>query len=176
MSARPNDPPGHPRWRAVLRHVAGRLEEAGVAYKVVGGASAALHGVPLPVNDLDIETDAGGAYRFQALFAGQAIEPVALCESETYRSHLGRFVLDGVTVEVMGDLERREAGGWVSSSAQTETTADVEGLAVRVSWLEEETLAYIRRRRLERAAQCLLHCDPDRLLSLLRGEQSTKVL
>ncbi len=165
-----------PRWRAVLRHVAGRLDEAGVAYKVVGGASVALHGVALPVNDLDIETDAEGVYRFQALFAGQAIEPVALRESETYRSHLGRFVLDSVTVEVMGDLERREVGGWVTSSAQTETTVDVEGLSVRVSWLEEETLTYIRRRRLVRAAQCLPRCNPDRLLSLLRGEQPTRVL
>jgi len=53
---------------------------------------------------------------------------------------------------------------------------DLDGVAVRVSWLEEETLAYIRRGRLERAARCLLRCDPDRLLALLRGELATGVL
>jgi sugar phosphate isomerase/epimerase len=165
-----------PRWRAVLRQIAQRLDESGVAYKVVGGASATLHGVPLPVKDLDIETDAEGAYRLQALFPGHVVEPVALCESETYRSHFGRFDFDGVAVEVMGDLHRREGERWVPTAATTETTVDLDGGPVRVSWLEEEVLAYIRRGRLERAAQCLSHCDQDRLLALLCGEQDTGVL
>ena len=161
-----------PRWRAVLCGIAQQLDKAGVPYKVVGGTSAALHGVPLPVHDLDLETDAEGAHRFQAFFANRATEPVVLRESETYRSHFGRFDFDGVTVEVMGELYRREAGGWVPTAATTEAMVDLDGVAVRVSWLEEETLAYIRRGRLDRAAQCLPHCDPDRLLALLRGEQA----
>lgn len=165
-----------PLWRAVLHQIAQRLDEAGVAYTLVGGASAALHGVPVPVNDLDIETDAEDAYRFQALFADHVVEPVALRENEIYRSHFGRFDLDGVAVEVIGDLHRREGEHWVPTAATTETTVDLDGVPVRVSWLEEETLAYIRRRRLDRAAQCLLNCDPDRLLALLRGEQDTRVL
>jgi sugar phosphate isomerase/epimerase len=154
-----------PRWHAVLRQIARRLDEAGVAYKVVGGAAATLHGVPLPVRDLDIETNTEDAYRFQTLFTDQVVEPVALRESETYRSHFGRFDFDGVTVEVIGDLHRWEAGRWVPTAATTETTVDLDGVPVRVSWLEEEVLAYIRRKRLDRAAQCLPHCDPDRLLA-----------
>ena len=165
-----------PRWRAALREIARRLDEAGVAYKVVGGACPALHGVPLSVNDVDIETDAEGAHRFQALFADRALEPMALSEGEIYCSHFGRFDFVGVTVEVMGDLHRREGDRWLPSAATTETTVDLSGVAVRVSWLEEETLAYIRRKRLDRAAQCLPHCDPERLLALLRGEQATAVL
>jgi len=163
-------------WRAVIRQIAWQLNEAGVAYKVVGGAAAALHGVPLSVKDLDIETDADGAYRFQSLFADHVVEPVALRESEVYRSHFGRFDFDGVTVEVMGDLQRREGECWVPTAATTETTVDLDGVPVRVSWLEEEVLAYIRRKRLDRAAQCLPHCDPDRLLTLLRGGQDVGVL
>jgi len=165
-----------PRWRTVLRQIARRLGGAEVAYKVVGGASIALHGVPVPVKDIDLETDAEGAYRFQAIFADHVVELVALRESETYRSHFGRFDFDGVTVEVMGDLHRREGEHWVPTAATTETTADLDGVPVRVSWLEEETLAYIRRGRLDRAAQCLPHCDHNRLLTLLHGEQATRVL
>ena len=165
-----------PRWRAVLREVARRLDEAGVPYKVVGGTSVALHGVPVPVSDLDLEMGAEGAHRFQALFAHHALEPVALRESDTYRSHFGRFDFDGVTVEVMGDLHRREADGWLPTATTTKTTVDLDGVSVRVSWLEEETLAYVRRKRLDRAAQCLPHCDPHRLLALLRGERGTVVL
>jgi hypothetical protein len=163
-------------WRVVLREIARRLDAAGVPYKVVGGTSPALHGVPLPVNDIDLETDADGAYRFQALFASHVVESVALRESEVYRSHFGRFDFEGVRVEVMGDLHRREGERWVPSAATTETIVDLDGVPVRVSWLEEETLAYIRRGRLDRAAQCLPHCDHGRLLALLRGEKATGVL
>jgi S-adenosylmethionine-dependent methyltransferase len=165
-----------PRWRPLLRQIARRLDQGGVAYKVVGGASVALHRVPIPVKDLDLETDAEGAYRFQALFAERCIEPVSLRESEVYRSHFGRFDFGGVTVEVMGDLHRRESDGWVPTMTTTEATVDLDGVPVHVSWLEEETLAYVRRGRLDRAAQCLRLCDRDRLLALVRGEQATGVL
>ena len=60
-----------------------------VYYTVVGGTSLALHGLPLPVNDLDIETDPAGVYRFAALFPAHMVEPVALKESRCYRSHFG---------------------------------------------------------------------------------------
>ena len=160
----------------MLRQIARRLNEAGVAYKFVGGASAALHGVPVPVNDLDIETDAEDAYRFQALFTDRVVEPVAFREGEGYRSHFGRFDFDGVAVEVIGDIHRWEGERWVPTADTTETAVDLDGVPVRVCWLEEETLAYIRRERLERVAQCVPHCDPGRLLALLRGEQDTEVL
>jgi len=165
-----------PRWRAVLRHIAQRLDQAGVAYKVVGGAATALHGVTVPVKDLDLETDAEAAYHFQALFSDHVVEPVAMRESEIYRSHLGRFDFDGVSVEVMGDLCRREAGNWVPTATATEGIVDLDGTPVCVSWLEEEIVAYIRRGRLERAALCLPHCDRDRMLTLLRGERKVGVL
>ena len=76
----------------------------------------------------------------------------------------------------MGDLHRREGGGWVRTMAATETTVDLDGVPVRVPWLEEEALAYVRRGRLGRAGECLPHCDHGRLLALLRGEQAAGVL
>ena len=165
-----------PRWRAVLRQIAQELNEAGASYKVVGGTAVALHGAQVPVNDLDLEMDAADAYDFQQAFADHTVEPVALRESEIYRSHFGRFDFDGFAVEVMGALCRREASDWVPTATQTETTVDLDGVPVRVPWLEEETLAYIRRGRLDRAAQCLPLCDHGRLLELLRGTRATNVL
>jgi hypothetical protein len=47
---------------------------------------------------------------------------------------------------------------------------------VHTAWLEEETLAYVRRGRLERAGQCLPHCSQDRLMRLLGRETTTNVL
>jgi ubiquinone/menaquinone biosynthesis C-methylase UbiE len=165
-----------PRWRAVLRRIARRLEELGLAYRVVGGAAAALHGVPLPVNDLDLVMDVDGVYHFQAVFTNDVVEPVSYRESEASLSHLGRFEIGGVTVEVMGDLHWQEDSEWVRLESATETTVDLDGVPVRVSWLEEQTLGYVHRGRLDRAAQCLFHCDPDRLSMLLKGERAADAL
>jgi ubiquinone/menaquinone biosynthesis C-methylase UbiE len=165
-----------PRWRAVLRAIAQRLRADEIPFKVVGGASAALHDVPIPVRDLDLELSVPDIYRFQALYASHALEPAALCENETYRSHFGRYEIDGMQVEVMGDLHRRERDRWTPTWSSTQATVDLEGTPCPVSWLEEETLAYVRRDRLERAARCLPYCDHRRLMQLVRGEQATHVL
>jgi S-adenosylmethionine-dependent methyltransferase len=166
----------NPRWRPVLCEIARRLAEAEVRYTVVGGTSLALHGLPLPVKDIDIETDPNGAYRFAALFAPHVVEPIALRESPSYRSHFGKFNFDGVQVEVMGRLERREGNTWVPTEVVNTETVNLEGVPVRTSWLEDEVLAYIRRGRLDRAALCLPRCNQERLLTLLRGARATHVL
>ena len=165
-----------PAWREVLKRIVRRLDEAGVPYAIVGGTSLALHGLPLRVKDLDIETDVAGAYRFAALFGENISMPVALRESAFYRSHFGQFDFDGVQVEVMGCLERREGDAWVATQVSNTEVVAVDGMPVNVSWLEEEALAYIRRGRLDRAALCLPRCDRERLLALLRGTQPTFVL
>jgi ubiquinone/menaquinone biosynthesis C-methylase UbiE len=165
-----------PYWRAVLRRIAQRLGQEGIPYTVVGGTSPALHGVPVRVKDLDIEMTAADTYRFRDLFAGQIVVWKGLSKGETYRSHFGQFDFDGVRVEVMGDLHRCEGDTWVPSSAATATTVDLDGVPVRVSWLEEEALAYLRRGRLERAALCLPYCDAGRMQALLRGDVTTCVL
>jgi S-adenosylmethionine-dependent methyltransferase len=165
-----------PRWRPVLREIARRLNAAGIGYAVVGGTSLALHGLPLRVKDIDIETDAEGAQRAAALLADHAAEPLAWRESRIYRSYFGTFDFDGVLVEVMGRLERREGDAWVPTEVSDTDTVDLDGVPVPASALEEEVLAYIRRDRLDRAALCLSRCNQARLLAKLRGAQRTQVL
>lgn len=164
-----------PLWRDMLRKITLRLEVTGIPYRVVGGTAAALHGALVRVKDIDLETTAAGAQQIAALFESHIVRPVTFSESPVYRSHFGQLRIEGLLIEVMGDLERREGDGWVPSATTTETTITLEGAPVRVSWLEEETLAYIRRGRLDRAALCLPHCDHGRLMALLRGDVATGV-
>jgi ubiquinone/menaquinone biosynthesis C-methylase UbiE len=165
-----------PAWKAVMARLAARLDLAGVAYRVVGGASPAIHEMPLPVKDIDIETDTASAALFAELFPENLVERPVLRESDTYRSVFGRFNFDGVTLEVMGGLQRRDGDTWLPSQAETEDILAVEGTPVRVSWLEEETLAYMRRGKLERASLCLNYCEPERLKRLLTRQQPTNVI
>lgn len=166
----------NPAWRDVIRRIAAALNAASIPYTVVGGASAALRGLPLSVKDIDIQTTAEGAYRFAEIFSASNVGPVTLSDNGAYRSHFGRFIFDGVDVEVMGDQERWQNGRWVNTMALTQEAVDLDSVPVSVAWLEEEVLAYIRRGRLERAALLLPHCNRDRLLALLRGQVKTNVL
>ena len=76
----------------------------------------------------------------------------------------------------MGEIERRNGVEWVCTAVSTTHIVDLDGVPVRVPWLEEEVLANIRRGRLERAAKCLAHCDPDRMMQLIRGVVHTDVV
>jgi hypothetical protein len=93
-----------------------------------------------------------------------------------YRSHFGRFDFDGVLVEVMACLERREGDGWAPAQTSHAEMVMLDGAPICVSWLEEEALAYIRCGRLERAALCLPHCDYSRLFALLHGASAPRAL
>jgi len=165
-----------PRWQAALALIASRCEAAGLIFRVVGGTSAALHGVPVPVKDIDIECAGADAYLIGSLLNEFVVNPVRWDVSPAYRSHRGLFVVFGIEVEIIGDPQRLEEGRWRSSQCQTEDQLELEGVKVRSSWLEEETLAYIRRQRMERAGLCLGYCDPDRMLALIRGDVCTDVI
>jgi S-adenosylmethionine-dependent methyltransferase len=166
----------NPAWRSVLRGIAAALNAAVIPYSVVGGACVALHGVPVHVKDIDIQTTAEGAQRCAEIFAANTVTPVTFSDNGAYRSHFGRFSFDGIEVEVMGDQERWQDGRWQDTMAATQAIVDMDGVPVSASWLEEEWLATIRRGRLERAALVLPHCDRDRLLALVRGQVKTAVL
>lgn len=165
-----------PRWRMVLRKLAGELSQAGIGYTLAGSANLVLHGVPLLVQDLDLEMSAEAAQRFDERYASRAIMPLALRQDEHYRSYFGRYEIDGVIVEVMGDLERREGGNWKTTANVHREELDLDGVAVQAAWLEEETLANLRRGRRERAALCLPYCNKERLSALLTRQIDTQVI
>jgi len=158
-----------PRWRTVLIDLAATMARKGLAYTVVGGAALALHGLRVCVRDLDLEMSRWAVYQFQEAFAAQAVLPVAWRETETVRSHYGRFEIGGVQVDVMADLERHVGDRWAPSLCTTSKTVELQGMPIQVVTLEEEVLANLRRGRLETAAMALPHCDRDHLLALWKS-------
>ena len=161
-----------PKWRAVLSNLAQDLQAHGVDYHLVGGAALALRGLDVELNDLDLEMPKAATYAFEERFAESVVVPVAWRETETLRSHFGRFEIDGIPVDVMAELERKIDGRWVPTFGATHETVDLDDVAVSVLSLEEETLAYLRCGRLDRVALALPHCDRDRFLTLLREAQA----
>lgn len=144
------------RHLKVLRILCDALEPAGVNWAVTGSVGLALQGVALTPHDVDIQTDAAGAYRIASLFAGHVVRPVALSEKAGMRSHFGALEIDGMTVEIMGDAQhQREDGTWEPPPDLGRITrrVDVAGMRVPVVSLEHERDAYAKMGRAERVAQ-----------------------
>jgi S-adenosylmethionine-dependent methyltransferase len=165
-----------PRWKSVLKEMAETLKENNITFTVVGGTSLALRGFDVPVRDLDLEMSVQDTFRFEEIYHDHSVDGVNLRENHQWRSHIGRFVIDGVNVEVMGGLCRRVGQNWVPSFLFTRSSVDLDGVSIPVLELEEEALAYLRRGRLNRVSLALPLCKADRLLELLRDAVAKNML
>jgi Aminoglycoside-2''-adenylyltransferase len=136
-----------------LRKLYDRLNDTPINWAVVGSMSLALQGVPIEPHDIDISTDKAGAYETERLFGELVIKPVAFSSTDKIRSHFGAFVLDGVKVEIMGDVQTRASDGtWFEPDGlRHKRIIEVEGMQVPVLSLEFEYQAYMRLERFEKA-------------------------
>lgn len=117
--------------RSTLHRVSSVLRKTEVVWVLTGSAAFAIRGLDTFVHDLDIQTDALGAYAIQRLLAPYMVSPVRHRTASTIRSHLGRAVIGGVPVEIMGAIEKRRSDGtW-------DTPADFCSLIEWVTWDRE---------------------------------------
>ena len=78
---------------------------ADVRWAVTCGSALTLHGLPYHPSDLDFFAPADDAYRIaERLSEFPTVFPVQLRSSGIFRSHFGRFRIDDVEVDVVGDF------------------------------------------------------------------------
>ncbi|MFN8483680.1 MAG: hypothetical protein U0768_11640 [Anaerolineae bacterium] len=144
---------------AVLRQLDAALPD--VFWVITGSVGLALQGVPLEPNDVDIQTDKAGAFEIEGRFAAHVTQPLALVERTWGRSQLGKLELDGLQVEVIGDIQKRGDDGWEPPPHLPDLarTVEVEGMRLRVMPLAYEAEAYRRMGRLEKAALIQQYAD-----------------
>lgn len=140
----------------VLKKIVSRLAGRPIHWAVTGSLGMALQGVPLPIHDIDLQTDKDGALEIARSFAEYVVSPVAFRESEHIRSYFGILEIDGVKVEIMGDLQKYLADGqrW-EDPARVERHRrwiELDEMRIPVLDLEYEYQAYLKMGRLERAA------------------------
>lgn len=146
----------NPAFLEVLRTLYARLAGTDVNWAVTGSLCFALQGVPMPeVHDIDLQSDAAGAYDIERLFADYVSRKVELSAARTIRSHFGALMIDGVKVELMGDVEKRstEAADWEAPPdlAQVRRYVQVDEMRIPVMDLEYEYQAYLAMGRTAKA-------------------------
>lgn len=146
----------NPAFLDVLRKLYARLNGTDINWAVTGSLCFALQGVPLSeIHDIDLQSDAAGAYDIERLFAENVTRKVAVWESRTIRSHFGALMIDGVKVELMGDVEKRpdEAANWEAPPdlRQVKCYVQVDEMRIPVMDLEYEYQAYLDMGRTAKA-------------------------
>ena len=139
---------------SALRILVSRLDSVPVRWALTGSLGFALQGVPVPVHDIDLQTDRQGAYAIEQVFSAFSIRKVEYSAKERIRSYYGALKIEGVEVEIMGDLQKRlDDGTWEDpvDIEKWKTWVRVNGQRVPVMDLAYEYRAYLRMGRLERA-------------------------
>ena len=144
----------NPAYFNVLHQIRARLSNTDVNWAVTGSLGFALQGVPVQPNDIDLQTDKAGAYQIESLFSDVVVRKVKFSAMERIKSHFGALQIDGIEVEIMGDIQKRGADGvWeeIVDPARYRRMVEVDGLLVPVLSLEYEYQAYLKFGRTERA-------------------------
>lgn len=140
--------------RNVLHKLYAQLQDTPINWVVTGSLSFALQGVPITPNDIDIQSDKVGVYAIEQHFSESVVRKVAFLPSEKICSYFGVLTIDGLNVEIMGDLQKRkENGEWEKPVDVTayKHTVEFEGIHIPVLTLEYEYSAYMKLERFERA-------------------------
>lgn len=103
--------------RRALALILRRLAGHDAVWALTGSSAFALQGLPIQAHDIDLQTDAAGAYHCERLLAEFTVRPVAFRQAESIRSHFGSLKIEGVDVEIMGGIEKRgEDGAWSAAA------------------------------------------------------------
>jgi len=138
----------------VLRKINERLNNTSVNWAITGSLGFALQGVPVEPSDIDIQTDKRGAYEIERHFSEFVIKRVKFSSTERIRSHFGELMIEGIKVEIMGDIQKRLIDGiWENpvDLEQYKRIVEVEGMQVPVLSLEYEYQAYLKLGRIGKA-------------------------
>jgi len=144
----------NPSYLNVLRKIYKRLLNTNVNWVVTGSLSFALQGIALEPHDIDLQTDKAGAYEIEHRFSEFVTRKVVFSSSEKIRSHFGALSIDGIKVEIMGDISKRLRDGTWETPVNLERykrSIVVEDMQIPVLSLEYEYHAYLKLGRIEKA-------------------------
>ena len=159
--------------RKALAAIAERLKSIDHAWVVTGSVGLTLHGLEVPVRDIDLRTTEDGAYEIERLLllggasenestrgkgaaakrdaaaattVAAPVEAVRFLESPRIRSHFGAVTVLDFRVEIMGDMETLASNGAWEESIDLEARIwiDVDGDRLPVLPLEHERTEYLK--------------------------------
>lgn len=125
-----------------------------INWAVTGSLGMVLHGMQMDIHDIDIQTDKEGAYEIERRLVRHLVKLVHFKASERIRSYYGAFEIDGIKIEVMGDMQHLMPDQTWDSPVSLESYrdwVDHADMHIPVMSLELEVEAYQKMGRGEKA-------------------------
>jgi hypothetical protein len=144
-----------PQHLSALRKITTPINVKALNWCVTGSLSFSLRGLEVEVDDIDIQTDLESAYVIQKLLNNYVTKEVQFSSTDRIRSHFGTLEIDGVRVEIMGDVQKRlEDKIWeVPINPQDHLEmVKFKDMEIPVLTLAYEYQAYLTLGRFEKAA------------------------
>jgi hypothetical protein len=138
----------------VLRKIYIRLNNIQVNWVITGSLGMALQGIDVKVHDIDIQTNKDGAYDIEKLFHEYRVNPVSYIQSERIHSYLGMLEIDGIKIEIMGDIQKLKDNHNWEEPVKVEfhrCWVEIDGMRIPVLSMEYEYQAYLKLGRNEKA-------------------------
>lgn len=137
----------------VLQRLFGRLNKSSINWVITGSTSLALRDIPVRPKDIDIQTDERGAHEIERIFQEYIEKKVVYLSTDKIRSHFGTLNIDGMKVEIMGDIQKKVDQKWETPLElnQHKETIEFEGMKLPVLSLKREYLEYSKLGRQETA-------------------------
>jgi len=132
-----------------------RLKNQDIIWAFTGTTNFALQGMDISPNDIDIQTDASGAYKIEELLSEFLTKKVQFSSTQTIRSHFGKLNIIGVKVEIIGDIQKNVNGKWEETINLCDyiSSVDLRAMKLPVISLEYEAEAYEKLQRFGRAKE-----------------------
>jgi hypothetical protein len=144
----------NPAYLEVLRKLHAELAGGPVTWVVTGSCGFALQGAPVEPHDIDIQSNESGVYEIERRFSEFSVKKVTFSATDRMRSHFGALSINGIKVELMGDIQKRlEDGDWEApvNLEKYKQVVVVEGMALPVLSLAYEHTAYLKLGRIHKA-------------------------
>ncbi|MCM3781552.1 hypothetical protein M3231_01060 [Neobacillus mesonae] len=142
-----------PSYIEILKILYTKISKESITWALTGSTSFALQGLNFEPKDIDIQTDKNGAFEIQSLFEQYIKREVSFVTSNNIRSYFGELNINGVTIEIIGDIQKFADGEWdcVPDLSQITHNIGVSDMIIPVLTLEYEAEAYRKLGREEKA-------------------------
>ncbi len=150
-------PEHHHALVTVLHRIVPAMFKHQQPWALLGSTGSHLQGLPVEPPDIDIATTLAGAYLMAGCLIDYMRAPVRYGQTPNYASYFGVFEVDGVRVEVMGNLVVSGEDGVIDTVEHFARWNDrvrlvkVDGMNVPCVPLEWQLVANLLIGRVERA-------------------------
>lgn len=150
-----------------LRIIHDTLKDTRINWTLGGSTNLLLHGVDVAPRDIDIVTDKQGAISIGELFKNYEIKKVRYVETEKIASYLGKFKIEEVEVEVIGEPRIKTTNGeWTEPFVpKRRQIRNLEGMRIPLILLRNALKTYERLGRKDKV---------QKIQQALRRESTTR--